>query len=71
MKAIYCPNCGAKMNPYTVGNGAVAAWGWMLCSGCGVQGPVVDCATMAGAKRKAARLMREWIARMEASRALR
>lgn len=58
MKPIKCPNCGKRM---VAGYfpGLVAAY---ECDGCGVRGPIDD----GGSVRLAARLTREWIARMEA-----
>lgn len=58
MKPIKCPNCGKRM---VAGYfpGLVAAY---ECDGCGVRGPIDE----GGSVRRAARLMREWIARMEA-----
>ena len=67
MKAIKCPNCGKRMtsqcglNLYTA-NGQRASF---ACDACGVCGPTADAPTERGAVQLAARLTREWIARME------
>jgi hypothetical protein len=66
MKPINCPNCGKRMIPIERGNAPTVAW--MACAldgGCGVRGPLAEGRTGTAAVRLAARLAREWIARME------
>lgn len=67
MKPIKCPNCGKRMEIIS-GLNRVSAKGsraYTSCRHCGVQGPSGDAATERGAAIVAARLTREWIARME------
>jgi hypothetical protein len=42
--------------------------GKCICHKCDMHGPSATAPTQAGSRRKAARLMREWIARMDAGR---
>jgi hypothetical protein len=66
MKPINCPNCGKRMIPIERGNQPTVAW--MACAldgGCGVRGPLAEGRTGTAAVRLAARLTREWIARMD------
>jgi len=66
MKPIKCPNCGKQMVLYYVEQTFLHHWYVMRCEPCGVRGPIASGKTIAGTKRIAARLTREWIARMEA-----
>jgi len=68
MKPIKCPNCGKNMIVTTLQMylSSEVHEGWVQCASCGVRGPVTKAPTERGAVRKAARLMREWIARMNA-----
>jgi hypothetical protein len=71
MKAIKCPNCGSRLIAIERGNQPTVAW--MACAldgGCGVRGPLAEGRTGTAAVRLAARLTREWIARMEADKRL-
>jgi hypothetical protein len=68
MKAIKCPNCGKRMIAIERGNAPTVAWMACALDGCGVRGPVAQGRTGTAAVRLAARLTREWIARMEADR---
>ena len=65
MKAIKCPNCGETMRPIEQDNIGCESYAWMGCWGCGIRGPGGNAPTTKGAVRKAARLMREWIERMD------
>lgn len=72
MKAIKCPNCGNKMKamsaPCKVTILAVdAQW---RCPSCNVCGPSARAKNAYLAIRDAARLTREWIARMDADKRL-
>ena len=68
MKPIKRPNCGEKMQPKVHANTFAECdpMAWIGCPNCGVHGPAGVAKTERGAVRAAARLMREWIARMEA-----
>jgi uncharacterized Zn finger protein len=69
MKPIKCPNCGEKMQPKVHENTFIECdpMAWISCPNCGVHGPAGVGKTERGAVRAAERLMREWIARMEAN----
>ena len=60
MSRIKCPNCGKQM--ISMHRGTEPEASWMSCcleGGCGVRGPIAD------NSRIAARLMREWLAKMK------
>ena len=67
MNAIKCPNCGKRMEIISGYNCAagVGSRAYTSCWNCGVTGPAGDAPTDRGAAVFAARLTREWIARMD------
>ena len=68
-KPIKCPNCGKRMELRFVWNHVENYKEYaMFCPACHVCGPSATTPTDRGSRYKAARLTREWIARMEAEK---